>query len=249
MQHRLKLLIISTVLLSGAPLANAASVTSLTIQDVGSGLAGAYSSTLDGVSGVFRFSLIDDVTFLGASFYYGDIAANPGPAMGEIDTSQANPILTFTTGFIFANRPFVPETLGPIVADISMVNGNPEMTVTELPFAGEFGTPGSGILFPLGPQASLPSDCAGSNLPWQPLSVHWVNQIDANHFNYKIGWSHCITLAESGSFAGVLAYWRMEGIATTAVPVPAAFWLLVSGLMGLAPWLRRGKRASATLSS
>lgn len=240
-----KIVFLKLVLLFGTTLpVQAALVTSLTVQDVGSGGSGAYSSTLDGKSGAFRFSLINDITYLGASLFYGDIAANPGPAMGEIDTSQANPIQTFTSGFIFAGRPFIPKTSGQIVADISVVNATPQMTILDLPFAGEYGQPGSGVLFPLGPQASAPEDCAGNTSPWQPLEVQWVNQIDANHFYYKIGWSHCITTAESEVYTGTLAYWRLEGVATTAVPVPAAAWLLISGVMGLLPFARRKKHAA-----
>lgn len=225
--------------------AHAAPITSMTIQDVGSGGLNNYSSTLDGISGAFRFSTINDNTYLGASLFYGDIAANPGPAMGEIDTSQANPNQTFTSGFIFAGSMFIPETLGAIVADISVVNGLPQMTIDSLPFAGTFFSTPEGILFPLAPQSSAPADCAGNSLPWQPLTVQWVNQIDANHFNYKVGWSHCITEAESAAFSGLLAYWRLEGIATTAVPVPAALWLLGSGALGLVPFVRRRRRAAA----
>ena len=224
--------------------AHAAPVTSLTVQDVGSGGPGGYSSSLDGFSGAFRFSTISDKSYTGTLLFFGDMAANPGPAMGEIDTTRANPIQTFTSGFIFAGMPFIPETLGPIVADISLVNGSPQMSIFSLPFAGEFGQPGSGTLFTLGAQASAPADCGGSPTPWQPMAVQWVNQIDANHFNYKVGWSHCITAAESEAFGGLIAYWRLEGVATTAVPVPAALWLLISGVMGLLPFVRRAKRAT-----
>jgi hypothetical protein len=219
--------------------AHAAPVTSLTVQDVGSGGPGGYSSSLDGFSGAFRFSTINDKTYIGASPFSGDIAANPGLAMGEIDTSRANPIQTFTSGFLFANTPFIPKTSGPITADISVVNGTPQMSVFSLPFAGEFGQPGFGTNFELGPQASAPADCAGNPSPWQPMVVQWVNQIDAHHFNYKIGWSHCITVAEDEIFGGTLAYWRLEGVATTAVPLPAALWLLLSGVTGLLALARR----------
>lgn len=214
--------------------ANAAVVTSMTLADVGSGLPGEYSSVLDGFSGAFRFGNINDTTYgPGVSLFYGDIAASPGSALGEIDTSQSNPIQSFTSGFVFAGLPFIPTTTGPIVADITVSGGVPTLTFDSFPFAGEFGQPGSGTEFLLGSQLSEPADCANAPGTWAPMTVHWLQQIDANHFAYKIGWSHCITADESASFGGVMANWRLEGIATTAVPLPAAVWLFGSGLIGL----------------
>jgi hypothetical protein len=226
----------------------AASVISLTIEDVGSGLPGAYSSALDGFSGAFRFSNINDANYRGLSLFTGDVASAPGPALGEIDTSQANGVNTFTSGFLFAGNQFLPETLGAIEADISLVNGVPQLTISSLPFVGFF--TGTGTVFALQPQSEAPSDCEYSSTnTFEPLTSHWVNQIDATHFNYKIGWSHCITAAEdeSGSFIGFHAHWRLEGIATieppAPVPVPAAVWLLGSGLLGLAGLARRKTQA------
>jgi hypothetical protein len=44
---------------------------------------------------------------------------------------------------------------------------------------------------------------------------------------YALGWASQI---KGGPFNGVIGYWHLEG---TVVPVPAAIWLLASGLLGL----------------
>jgi hypothetical protein len=63
------------------------------------------------------------------------------------------------------------------------------------------------------------------NLDTKFYSVSWVSQIN------------------QGPFDGVPGHWHLEG--THVVPVPAAAWLLGSGLIGLAGLARRSRRQAA----
>jgi hypothetical protein len=204
-------------------------VTSITIEDVGSGGIDAFSATLDTFSGAFRFSEIDDVTYLGSEAFTSDIA--------PLDTSAAQPAGSFSTGFLFTGQPFVPKTLGPVVADISIVGGNPILTfvnpVTDLPFAGDFGAT-TITEFVLGPQVPPDSDiCGGTHIP---LTVYWINRIDnTDQYRYKIAWTHCITPAEDPVFQFFRANWRLEGIMTAPDTTPPTVINVVptDGAMGV----------------
>lgn len=206
-------------------------IASIVIQDAGSADAtgtdpGTWSPTLDGISGAFRFANINDTTYSGASPFYGDLAVAPGIAPGEIDPSQINPPSTFTTGFLFAGTPFVPQTTGPIVASLQVVGGNLSMSITSLPFAGTYG---GAQVFILPPDSTPSSECSyPANNLFEALSVHWLHWIDATHVAFKIGWSHCITNAEdpSGNFVAFNAHWRLEGIAEVSggvLPQPTTY--------------------------
>ena len=70
MRFMIIILFLPTVLTFSVILpAHAAPVTNMTVQDVGSGGPGGYSSSLDGYSGAFRFSPINDKTYTGTSLF------------------------------------------------------------------------------------------------------------------------------------------------------------------------------------
>jgi hypothetical protein len=213
--------------------ANAVSVTGLTIRDVGSNTAnaaGAYSSTLDGISGAFKFAVINVVTYTGASQFTGDVGT--GTVLGG---GAANATGSFSTGFLFSGAPFVPYTFGSnFVADIT----GGALSITTLDFGGNYNS---------GANFNLPPDTPATILWTQPTA-------NATDFNVAFRWTHDITTAEdpSGNFSPFAATWVLEGCASTAsntgaacgapvgaVPIPAAAWLFGSGLLGLAGIARR----------
>lgn len=227
------------IVCASAGLVHAIPVTKITITDIGANENppdadvndGNYDSAIDGISGAFRFSNINDITYLGASLFYGDVDAAPGIGPGVIDTSVANGHTTFTTGFLFAGSPFRPITQGPIVMDISVTGGNMVMTIDSMPFAGIYGNdPNTGQVFVLPPQSSPPGDCtytAGN--AFEPLTVKWLQWLSPTTVAFKIAWSHCITSAEDpfGAFVGFHAHWRLEGIAdmtgSGVLPMPTSY--------------------------
>lgn len=188
-------------------------VSSFTIVDVVSGGTGLNQFA----SGAFKFGVINDATYSGTSLFTSDL--------GPVYTASAQAAGSFTTGFIFAFQPFVPKTTGPINATISYTAGSstpvltfPSPVATSLPWAGDFGTAPAITTFFLPPADA--NDTLECGAAWLPLTVYWLNRIDATHFEYKIGWSHCIKSAEvtpAGQvYVGFNANWRLEGVATVA---------------------------------
>jgi hypothetical protein len=198
-----------------APSANAATVTGITIQDVGRTVSGAYSATLDNRAGLFRFGALTAPNYQGSSAWTGDVGT--GTLLGE---GAANPSGSFTSGFLFAGFSFVPYTYGNgFNADIT----DGALTISTLDFGGTYWGGGSPTNF---------------NLALDPATLHinWVIPV-ANTSDYLVSfqWEHTIDSVDdpSGVYAGLKADWLIEGVAHTAVPVPAAVWLFGSGLVGL----------------
>jgi hypothetical protein len=212
---------------------NAASVTGLTIRDVGSNTANAagnFSSTLDGRSGAFKFAPINVVSYAGASLFSGDVGT--GTLLGG---GAANPTGSFTTGFLFSSAPFVPFTFGSgFNADIT----GGVTTISTLDFGGNFGGATDFL---------LPPDTGTLEVLWTTPTAN------ATDWNVAFRWSHNITSAEDPSlaFTTFTARWVLEGCASTVgntgatcgsvIPIPAAVWLFGSGLLGLVGVTRRRK--------
>ncbi len=230
--------------------AHAAEIISMSIVDV----------TGDTVSGAFRFGAIsfedtfnDDGTlkaraYAGTSNFNsnGEIIARrqqgettnggqlPGAGTdGGILFGQIQDVNAITSGFNFGNLgPFVPRTLSPPEGSVNFnpVTSQYELSLTSFHFAGLFQ---GEFLFSLPPDPEPAEPCSGTEVQSGGICVRFLEQIAPNQYNYQIRWSHLITEEEDEGFAGFNARWGLEGVITTAtapVPVPAAAWLLVSGL-------------------
>ena len=115
-KHSIAIAIAAATGLVGVSSANAASITSITLGDVGSTIGGAaggggtYSSALDGRVGGFRFAPINPTNYLGVTGFTGDT----GVDMDWSGAAQCNYNLgacttAFTTGFLFAGSAFEPN--------------------------------------------------------------------------------------------------------------------------------------------
>ena len=231
--------------------AQAAAVTSFKIMDIGQVIADTsvsnnnasnYSGIFDGKSGAFAFkntagTTINAKTFSGANLFTGDIGT------GTINMGAANADNSFSSGFIFGPSLFTVNTFGPSVADIT----GGVFTSTNIAWGGNY----RGGAF-----NNLSADASG------PIKIEFIAPgANASEWRVALQWAHTITTAEDPTvqkvYAGMRAAWYLEGIMATAncgtlggppessanqcvvTPVPAASWLLGSGLVGLIGLARR----------
>jgi len=239
--------VVAALGLTAATVAQSATVTGITIMDVGSttgsGTAGTaspffYSAVTDGRSGGFKFDTlkINPVSYAGATLWTGDVP--PGTMLAG---GVANPTGSFSTGFLFSSLPFVPFTFG---SDVNATVTAGALAFTSLDFGGNFA---GGSSFVLPPDSGT-------------LQVFWTTATaNADDFDVSFRWTHNITTAEDPSlkFTAFTAQWIIEGCASTVgnvgaacgaaavIPVPAAVWLFGSGLLGLVGVARRRKSTKA----
>ncbi len=232
--------------------AQAAAVTGFKIMDIGQVIAdtsasnnnaGNYSGIIDGKSGAFMFksragTTINAKTFSGANLFTGDIGT------GTINMGTANADNSFSSGFIFGPSLFTVNTFGPSVADIT----GGVFTSTNIAWGGKLG----GDAF-----NNLSADASDS------IKIEFIAPGPyADLWRVALQWAHTITTAEDPTvqkgYVGLRTAWYLEGTMTTAcggvvtvpfpespvnqcvvTPVPAASWLLGSGLVGLIGLARR----------
>lgn len=167
----------------------------------------------------------NSANIFGATGETGCTAAGDGTTCDPI-AFDAGAIGTnvFTTGFNFGGTGvFAPNVTGTMSADITGTS----LTFSALDFGGIFG----------GTQFFLAPDDLNA--------VNVESFVDNGDGTYGVVVRYIGTINDpGGSFHNFASNWRLEGT-MTVVPVPAAVWLLGSGLIGLVGIARRKKARSA----
>lgn len=96
---------------------------------------------------------------------------------------------------------------------------------------------------PMGTGAWQPTNCAalGCTVPF----LDGIAQFSWNGLNggaYTLDYTATVPQNDPSGFGGVQYYLHLEGTVTSLVPVPAAAWLLASGMLGLMGIARRKHR-------
>ena len=212
-------------------------ITSMTVSDIdGDQIAGCFtfSSVLDATcSGAHRFSsdgtAVTDKTDIGNQTLpgVGDDLDGGNPIGIKFDEFQPvtdfidpNPIAVDATiaplpvgrispGFNYLNHPFVPvtfdppsESAAPPSGFVTATGNGGILTITSFPFGGLYNSNKANIFF-LDPDEGT-------------LSANILSDNGDNTFNYKMSWTHRITLTEDpkNSFVGFTSRWSTEGVVT-----------------------------------
>jgi hypothetical protein len=235
---------ISTALGFGAQSATAATVTSMTIEEIGAASGGVGTSAVSSnLGGIFYFATAGSIPN-GDDTAASTFGGAPNIANG---TTQSTITPGFEFGGVGAGFLFQPNSCGASPGTACTPSSPTGLAATyssstlsiNLSDWGGYYTPFA-TQFPLGPDGVA-----------DPLVVSasalGAGGLAANQFYYTADWTHSITTAEGGfAFGGQIADWHLEGIGTiqtqTAVPVPAAVWLFGSGLVGLCGVARRKRQ-------
>lgn len=206
--------------------AQAASIQSLTVEEIGVASGGLGTSANLSVGGEARAYDANGILFTGNPFYFVSAGSTDGAiVMGSVQANNQ-----FTLGF---------QQSGVYQGELNTSRGAPSGSITNgvmmldlSGFTAEFG----GYSFALAPDNNL---------------VVVVSMIDANHYYYTADWSHVVqngevfdltTNATSNVFTGWTLVGHLEGVAV--VPEADTYAMMLAGL-GLVGFVANRRRKLA----
>jgi hypothetical protein len=206
-----------------ASVAQAASIQSLTIEEIGLASSGLGTSGNLSLGGETRAYDANGILFTGNPFHF----VSAGSADGSIIMGSMQGNDAFTLGFFQEGGPAGELNTSRGAPNGSITNGI--MTLDLSGFTAEFG----GYSFALGPDNNL---------------VVAASMIDANHYYYTADWSHVVkdgevfnltTNATYLGFTGWTLAGHLEGVAVVPEAETYAMMLAGLGLVGLMAYRRR----------
>lgn len=191
-------------------IASASIIKSMTIEEIG--MASGGLGTSSSFNGGGEFSIAAGFGFGPPSTFGSSGSADGAIVMGIPQANDA-----FTPGFMFFGFP----------ASVNTLNGAPSGFID-----------GSGLTLDM---SGWEANWIGQNFamfPDEGSLLASASFIDPTHYFYTADWTHLITPVENPEFAGIVARWHLEGIAS--VPEPSTLWLLGASALGLMVSRRKG---------